>query len=271
MALLPALVVAHGVLRPGRQVRLDVLESEGLPDRKRKTEDLEDLIVDLLRWADDVSVVLGEAAHPQQPVQHAGSFIPIDGPELGPPQRQLAVGPLAVLVDHQVERAVHRPQVVVRLVDRERRVHVLLEEAEVARRLPEPGLADMRRIDQLVPVAQMLAAPEVLDGQSNAGAFRVPVHQARAGLLVHGVQVQVLADPTVVPLLDLLQLLEMGLQVLAVLPGGPVDPLEHLVLLVSAPVGAGYGRELERVRRKLPGAGDVRPSAQVREGILSVR
>ena len=70
--------------------------------------------------ADDVRVVLREAAHAQEAVQHARLLVAVHGAQLRPAQRQVAVGALLVLVDHEVERAVHRLEEVVRLVDGQR-------------------------------------------------------------------------------------------------------------------------------------------------------
>src|SRR2546427_29692 len=58
-------------------------------------------------------------------------------------------------------------------------------------------------------------------------------------------------------------------EVLAAEPGGAVDALEHGVLLVAAPVGAGGREELERP--DLSCRPDMRPPAEVHEVALAVQ
>ena len=52
--------------------------------------------------------------------------------------------------------------------------------------------------------------------------------------------------------------------------GRGVDALEHLVVLVAPPVGAGHGEELEGAGLDLARGGQVRPAAEVVEGALAV-
>ena len=72
----------------------------------------------------------------------------------------------------------------------------------------------------------------------------------------------------VVALLGLLQHLEVGVLVFLLAPGGAVDALEHLVLRVSAPVGAGDAHQLEGL--ELAGGRHVRAAAQVDPVALAV-
>jgi hypothetical protein len=66
-----------------------------------------------------------------------------------------------------------------------------------------------------------------------------------------------------VALLGLLELREVGLELLVVAPGRAVDALQLLVLLVAAPVGAGHAHELERAElvrvRHVRAATEVHP------------
>ena len=76
-------------------------------------------------------------------------------------------------------------------------------------------------------------------------------------------QVHLLADLAMVALGRLLEPHEMGVELLLVEPGGAVDPAEHRVLGVAAPIGARHPRQLERLRVELAGRGEMRPAAQV--------
>ena len=68
-------------------------------------------------------------------------------------------------------------------------------------------------------------------------------------------------EAAVVAALGLLQPVQMLGQRLVGLPGGAVDPLEHLPVLVAPPVGAGHPHELERP--EAAGGRDVGAAAQV--------
>ena len=78
-----------------------------------------------------MGVILGEAPDPHESVEDAGLFVAVDRAELGPAAGQLPVGTGLGLVDHDVERAVHRLDVVRVAVDVHARIHVLLVESEV--------------------------------------------------------------------------------------------------------------------------------------------
>jgi len=51
-------------------------------------DDAADLVFDLLEGAEDVGVVLGEVAHPEEAVQHAAHLVAVDLAELGHSQRR---------------------------------------------------------------------------------------------------------------------------------------------------------------------------------------
>ena len=58
---------------------------------ERKTQHLGNLLLDLVGGTEDVGVVLGEAAYPQQAGEDAAPFIAVDGAQLRPAQRQVTV------------------------------------------------------------------------------------------------------------------------------------------------------------------------------------
>jgi hypothetical protein len=134
----------------------------------------------------------------------------------------------------------------------------------------EELLADhVRRVDEVVAVAQDQLALVGLDLVADHTAARVPEDEPRAHALVHAEQVQRLAQVPVVAALGLLELGEVALQLLAGPEGGAVDALQHLALLVAAPIGAGGGEQLvvlqpARVRH-------VRATAEVDERPVGVR
>ena len=84
-----------------------------------------------------MGVVLRDAPHPREALHDAGLLVAVHRAELEEPQRQLAVGAQPAPVDEDVERAVHRLEVVLRplavlVVERHRRVHAVGVPVEVA-------------------------------------------------------------------------------------------------------------------------------------------
>ena len=88
--------------------------------------------------------------------------------------------------------------------------------------------------------------------------------EAGAELVGEAEQVELLAEPAVVAPLRLLDPVQVGLEALLRRPGGAVDALQLLVLLVTAPVGGGAAHQPER--RDALGGGQVRAAAEVLPG-----
>ena len=261
--LLPHGIVAHGLFRPRCDVGFEILEPEGPEHLHDELDDPDDLCFHLLRRQKMCASSCVKPRTRKQAVQHAGPLEPVHRAQFGVPQRQLAVGAELVLVDHDVERAVHRLDVILLPFHFHGRIHVLPVKTEMARRLPQGPAADMRRIHEIVAVLLMLVAPEVLDGLPDERAPRMPQDQAAAHFIGQGEQIQVLAEFPVVAPLDLFEPREVRIQRLLGRERDAVDPLEHLVLLAAAPVGARDGEELEGLdlRRRR----HMRPAAEVRE------
>ncbi len=72
----------------------------------------------------------------------------------------------------------------------------------------------------------------------------MPEHHARRFVL-HVEEVELLAELAVVALLGFLEHVQVGVLVFLLRPGRAVDALQHLVLRVAAPVGAGDLHQLE--------------------------
>ena len=166
-----------------------------------------------------------------------------------------------------MREAVHRLDAVALLVDLGE-VHVLAVVVVVPGAPPELLAQDPRPEDDLVAAREVLAPLELLDEVAQQRALGVPEHQAGADLVGEGEQVELLADLAVVALLRLLEPVQVGLERRLVGEAGAVDALEHPVLLVAAPVGAGDREQLEGL--DLAGRGDVRPAAEVGEAALAV-
>ena len=253
--------------RSGRQVA-GVLVAELLQQRVHQVEDAGDLVGQLLAGAEDVRVVLGEAAHALHAVQHARALVAVDGAELGIADRQLAIAVLARLIDEDVPGAVHRLGAVGLAVDVHRRVHDVAVVLQVPRDLVELLARDVRGIHELVAVLEMLFLPEGLDLVAHHAALGVPQDQPGPDALVHRVEVEFLAETAMVALERLLDVLQVRLEIGLARERGAVNALQHLVAFAAEPVGAGDVGDLERA--DLAGVRQVRPAAQIHEVAVGV-
>ena len=220
------------------------------------------LIRHLLGRAEDVRVVLREAAHAHQSMQRPARLIAAAGAELGHADRQLAIRAHALLEDLHMARAVHRlerEQLVLALdLDRE---HVLAVPIPMTRLLPEFVVHQERRLHLDIVVALELAPRIGLEGAVERVALGMPEHLARRFLL-HVEEIELLAELAVVALLGLFEPQQIGIQLFLVAPGGAVDALKLRVLRIAAPIGAGDLGQLERVRDFRRGL-EMRPAAEV--------
>ena len=95
LGLVPVGDLADELLRPGRQLCLELGQAVVAEQADDEVEQAGQLVVQLLGGAEDVRVVLGEAARPGEAVHDAGLLVPVHRAELEQPQRQLAVGAAA--------------------------------------------------------------------------------------------------------------------------------------------------------------------------------
>src|SRR5690349_8110746 len=87
-------------------------------------------------------------------------------------------------------------------------------------------------------------------------------------LRVEAVKVQLAAQLAMVPLLRLLQTVDVLVQLLLRGEGGAVDAAQHRVLLVALPIRARHTEELEGLQ--LAGVGHMGPAAEIVEIALEV-
>ena len=241
----PHVVVADGFRGARRQISLHILESEALPHIHAEAEDFADFVFDLFRRADDVGIVLREAADAHQAVQHAGLLIAVNRAKLGPAGGQFTVGARTRLVDHDMERAVHRLDIVGIAVDFHVGVHAFAIEIQMSGRLPQQGAADMRRVHQFIAMFVMGLFPERLQDVADAGAHRMPADQTGADFLMGAEQFHFSADLAVVAFLGFFNARQIFLQGLLALERRAVDALQHRILLVAAEIGARQRQQLD--------------------------
>src|SRR4029078_3513677 len=90
------------------ELEVEVVEAVVAQQVEDELERAHDLGNGLLASAEDVGIVLREAASTREPVDDARLLVPVDGSELEVAQRQLAVRAHVAAVDQDVERAVPR-------------------------------------------------------------------------------------------------------------------------------------------------------------------
>src|SRR5687767_2287639 len=96
--LVPVFVRAELVLGPRRELDAHI-EIEEVVEEEAEIEAAEELLVDLVRRAEDVRVVLDEMPHAEKPVELARLLGSVQVAGLGEAQRQLAVAPERLSVD----------------------------------------------------------------------------------------------------------------------------------------------------------------------------
>ena len=146
--MIPHLVRADALVRAGRELHDDLVETEIGIGREDQVVDLQALLGHLIFRAEDMRIVLREAAHAHQAMHRARRLVAMHGAELRKAQRQIAIGFQPVLEDLHVARAVHRLEsedaLVLGLVaGRLHGEHVLAIPAPVARGLPQRGLSSI--------------------------------------------------------------------------------------------------------------------------------
>ena len=157
-------------------------------------------------------VVLVEAAHPEQPVEGAGQLMPVDQADLAHPQGQIPVGVGLTGVDQHAAGAVHGLDGVI-LVVNDGGVHILLVVVPVAGPLPQLAVQDDGSGDLHIAVLLVDLPPVVQQGVLQDHALGQEEGEAGALVPQHE-QSQFLAQLPVVPLLGLLDPLEVGVQLL---------------------------------------------------------
>ena len=156
------------------------------------------LALELLFPAEDMSVVLREAADPEKARENAALLVAIDRPELGEPQRELPVGAGPRSEDLHVEGAVHRLQEIALVIGFEGRKHGLPVEVEVSARLPEEAPSDVRRVHQLVASRDLLLPPVVLEEMAYECALGMPEREPRPDGVFEREELELAPEPSVV-------------------------------------------------------------------------
>ena len=169
--------------------------------------------------------------------------------------------------------AVHRldrknPLIVGVITGRLRHEHVFFVPAPMARRLPQRLIEKLRRVD-LVIAQRAKAATHIGDeGLKQRPPFRMPEDRTWP-LFLEMEQVHLAAKATVIAFFRFFQLMEIGFKRLRSGKSGRINPRQHRIVAVAAPIGTGHLHQLERIA-DLAGRRHMRATAQVKPVALLV-
>jgi hypothetical protein len=159
-----------------------------------------------------VGVVLGELAHAQQAVEHAGLFVAMHHAKFEVALGQIAVAAHPRLVDEHVGQAVHGLDAVGLPVDLGE-IHVFAVVVIVAGPFPELPLEDLGAAYELIAAAQMFLALEVLENGAHKLALGMPNGHAGPGLFGKTEQIELGTELAMIALLGFFQMMQIGLEV----------------------------------------------------------
>src|SRR5229473_3197694 len=213
--------------------------------------------------AENVRVVLGEAADAQQTVEHAAALVAIDSAKLGKTDGKVPVAVQLCFVNQNVAGAIHGLELVLGLFDFHRAEHAVFVKIGVAAGLPEVEAHDVWGVDEVVAALKQLFAQPVFDNFSNQAAFGVPENQPGAGFFLNAEEVEFRAQPAVIAALGFLDAVKMRVQFFLREEGHRVNALKLGIPFLALPVSAGDVHQLERLDAL--GRGNVRAAAEVDE------
>ena len=135
-----------------------------------------------------------------------------------------------------MERAVHRPQLILSVVERHAGEHVLGVEVVVAGRLPKICARDVRRVNQRVPALQILVAHPVFDGLADDAAFGMKENQPRTSEFLNAEQIQLFAQLAMVAALGFFHPRQEFVELFLAEKRRAVDALQLRIALFALPI-----------------------------------
>src|SRR6266478_5373748 len=236
-------------------------EAEMFHDGESKIDAGLDFGFDLRGHAEDMRVVLGEAADAQQAVEHAAALVTIDGAEFGKAHGQIAVAVELCFVNQNVAGAVHGLELVLGLFDFHRAEHAVLVKIRVAAGLPEVEAHDVRGINEVVAALEQFFAQPIFDDLANQAALGVTENQAGAGFFLNADKVELRAQLAVIAALGFLDAVKVRVQFFLREEGHRVNALKLGIAFLALPISAGDVHQLERLnalaRRNMRAAAEV--------------
>mmetsp|Transcript_4005 Transcript_4005/g.16005 ORF Transcript_4005/g.16005 Transcript_4005/m.16005 type:complete len:884 (+) Transcript_4005:169-2820(+) len=266
LGFLPERDVAEGLGRPRRELEF-VAHAEGVVDVLHEVQRPLDLGLDLVFAAEDVRVVLLEAADAREPREGARQFVAVQDAEVGVAHRKVAPRAQGLGEHEAVARAVHGLEAEFGAFDVEAE-HVVFVVERVARGVPEVEVVDVGRDDLVVLAQPVLLADERDEPVVDARAARLEEGRPRRERVEEEERLR-RADAPVVALRRLFHAFAPLDEVLLVGERDAVDALQRVVVGLAEPVRRRGARHFERL--DAPRVGQVRPHAEVDDGARLVR
>ena len=144
-----------------------------------------------------------------------------------------------------MERTVHRFHKVIDIVDFHRGIHAVLVEPEVSAGFPEICAPDMRRIQQVIAVRHVLAAPESFDEVADERTARMPQDKAGTDGFGNAEQVKFFADFAVVALFGFFDFLEILSEFFLIGERGAVNTGQHRIGFLAPVIRTGNAGQFE--------------------------
>src|SRR5580704_9390024 len=183
---------------PIGELDLEIVETEVLHHRKCEIHAGFDFGFNLLRSAEDVGVVLSEAADAQQAVERAASLVTIDSAKFREAHWKIAIAAKLRFVDENMAGTVHGLELIVGFFDFDRAEHIFSVKVGMPRSFPKIEKHDMRSENEIVAALQQLVAKPVFYDGADQAAFGVPEDKARAGFVLNAEEVKFSAQFAVI-------------------------------------------------------------------------
>src|SRR3984957_7037891 len=232
---------------PVRKFDLELLEAEIFHDGEGEVDACFDFTFDLRRHAENVGVVLSEAAHAQQTMQHAAAFVAVHGAEFGEAHGQIAIAAQPRLINKDVARAIHRLELVFGFFDFHGTEHVVFVKAGVGAGGPEFAAHDVRRVNDVVSALEKFGAQPIFDDRADQATLSVPENQARAGFILDAEKIEFGAELAMIAALRFFEAMQICVELLLCKEAGGVNALELRIPFVPFPIGARDAHQFERL------------------------
>jgi len=255
----PLFLGAEFVIGSGRKLEL-VGEAEDTVDMLEEVQTVLDLGSDLLRSAENMSIILLESANANQTTKSARDLITVKDTEISVAEGKITVAVDAVLEHDAMSGAVHRLEALRIAGFAIEQEHVILVVLIMTASFPKLQVVNVGRDDLREAANAVLFPDHVHKLVVNHGALRVEESTARGRIEVVE-EVLLTTNDTMIALLGLLTEVDVLLELLLSRERDSVDALQTVVCGLSEPVRCRVTHDLETLDEL--GGGDMGACAQI--------
>jgi len=182
-----------------------------------------------------MSVVLGKASDPKQTVEDTAPFISVNCTKLCPAQGQLPIRSLSGFVGDDMERAIHRFELILTAFQFQGWIHGFVKFC-VAAFLPEIQFGYMRRINKIIAIFKVFFLPEIFNQIANNCPFWLPDDQASSEILTGMKQLELLAQTAVIAFSGFFQKIQIIIKFFLAKEGRSINSLQLRTAFITLPV-----------------------------------